>query len=201
VQAPGILWLVGGPSRHLAGRALLPLPGKRCFARFSRAVAERPLSNHRHADDDDPAWRSRCRTRSAGAGVGTGGSTGVGRAISIVRQWYSQGKNDPVAGNTLRPDRWSALAARSDGDHRRCRCTRRRRRLVRGFNPLRRGWLCTLVRTLKPVGTHRSRPEPTVTTVLSRFGPASRGGPWAARISSAIAHPSPRPIYPHPPSA
>ena len=26
---------------------------------------------------------------------------------------------------------------------------------------------CTLVRTLKPVGTHGSRPEPTVTTVVS----------------------------------
>jgi hypothetical protein len=31
--------------------------------------------------------------------------------------------------------------------------------------------VCTLVRTLKPVGTHRSRPEPAVTTGLSRIPP------------------------------
>lgn len=34
--------------------------------------------------------------------------------------------------------------------------------------------LCTLIRTLKPAGTHRSWPEPTVTTVLSRTPPEAR---------------------------
>ncbi len=32
-------------------------------------------------------------------------------------------------------------------------------------------WLCTLVRSLKPVGTHRKTPESTVRTVLSRNPP------------------------------
>jgi hypothetical protein len=52
---------------------------------------------------------------------------------------------------------------------------------------------CTLIRTLKPVGTYRSWSEPTVTTVLSRTPPEARrdsgmryqhssGGPIRVRI-------------------
>lgn len=39
------------------------------------------------------------------------------------------------------------------------------------IEPLRRCSLCTLIRTLKPVGIHQNWPERTVTAVLSRNPP------------------------------